>query len=321
LRQHALEQHPHQAAAVIRRIDAAARDFDRLHSFSHFLATRSGDEDRPVGDAEKREPRCAQCAALDARRGGEPSDREIAAAARHFVEAVAPAGLRARIVDAHQELVGAKRRLIEPAKEFLRSHAPLAAGPAQHEARLERERAGRQLGGRIGERAAAAVGAAVSHREMRDMRQRERKQRRRPCDLFGIKHRGVPRRGTNLYPLGMRRYFAQAGNAVDVDEHRRREQPQVEHRHQALPACEHPRLGAVLSKQGDRFIQRLGARVAESRRLHLRNAASTAAGLTGSDSSAAPCGASASFTALRIAAGAAAAPASPAPFAPSEVPA
>ena len=48
------------------------------------------------------------------------------------------------------------------------------------------------------------------------------------------------------------RIASSSGDARDVDQHRRVGQPQIEHRHQRLPAGQHARLVAVLGEQRDR---------------------------------------------------------------------
>ncbi len=91
------------------------------------------------------------------------------------------------------------------------------------------------------------------------------------------------------------------GDAVDVDEHGRADEPHVQQRHEALPAGEHLRLVAVLGQQRDRLLDGLGTLVAERRGLHGRISSHTRAGVSGSSTSSTP---SASATALAIATGA-----------------
>jgi hypothetical protein len=55
---------------------------------------------------------------------------------------------------------------------------------------------------------------------------------------------------------------------VDIDEHVRFKQPEVQHRHQALPAGQHLGRPRMRGEQGDGLLQRSGANVAEGRRLH-----------------------------------------------------
>ena len=118
----------------------------------------------------------------------------------------------------------------------------------------------------------------------------------------------------------------QLGDARDVDQQRRLGEAQVEHRAQRLAAGQH--LG---TRRAGEHLQRFGhrrwPRVVEGYRLHAaaafaraRSIASTMRrGVIGETSSSAPRPASASLTALVMAAGGAMAPPSPMPFWPKRV--
>jgi len=58
-------------------------------------------------------------------------------------------------------------------------------------------------------------------------------------------------------------------DAVDVDENFRRREAEIHHRHQALAACEHPRLVLVRGKKHERLGDACRSRVGKARCFHL----------------------------------------------------
>src|SRR5262249_9173230 len=118
------------------------------------------------------------------------------------------------------------------------------------------------------------------------------------------------------------------GDARDVDQHRRIDQPQVEHGEERLPAGKHPRVVAVLGEDRDRLLGGVGAHIVERMRLHARpplfgRGGSAPArkpwmrrGVTGTDTSFTP---SASATALAMQTGTLMQLPSARPLAPSGV--
>src|SRR6185369_13089624 len=91
-------------------------------------------------------------------------------------------------------------------------------------------------------------------------------------------------------------------------------QPEVEQRHEALPACDELGIVAVLGQQRQRLIQ--GARPLQLQRRWLHKSSQMRCGVAGRSTRSTP---SASATALAIAAGALIVVPSPSPFAPSGV--
>ena len=61
---------------------------------------------------------------------------------------------------------------------------------------------------------------------------------------------------------------SEPGNAVDVDEDRRPQQAEIEHRDEALAAREDLGVGARLRELGNGGVDALGHHVIEGRRLH-----------------------------------------------------
>src|SRR5437763_15550212 len=127
---------------------------------------------------------------------------------------------------------------------------------------------------------------------------------------------------------------AQLDEPADVDEHRRRRQPQLHEREQRVAAGQQLGLVAVLAQELDRLLGRAGPYVVERRRDHpwllpdrdrlvgaapvdaARIAAHTRCGEAGMSMSVTPNGASASTTAFITAGVDAIGPASPMPFPP-----
>ena len=136
---------------------------------------------------------------------------------------------------------GPERGLEQVAEEIVGRDgaAPLRAGDLHLAA--EREQAGRQLGGRIGERDRAAERAAVADRRMADMRHGARDQRRVLRDDRRAFGRGVAHQGADLHAAVAARDAVETGNAVDVHQEARRVEPHVERGDQALAARQHAR--------------------------------------------------------------------------------
>ena len=101
---------------------------------------------------------------------------------------------------------------------------------------VEQQRQHRQFRRRIGMRQAAADGAAVADGQMRDMRHGAGHDRQMPRDDrrgFELKCRvSAPMRIVVRILLDK----GEAGDAVDIDQNRRPQQAEIEHRHKALPA-------------------------------------------------------------------------------------
>ena len=112
---------------------------------------------------------------------------------------------------------------------------------------------------------------------------------------------------------------AQLFDAADIDKKRRVRDAQVEHRAERLGARRRP---AAFGEELDGFRHVLRPRIVEGGRFHwpaLRSASTMRRGVSGDSVISTPSGASASLTALAIAAGGAMAPPSPMPFWPKRV--
>ena len=80
---------------------------------------------------------------------------------------------------------------------------------------------------------------------------------------LALAHEGAdPQRSARL------RHAVESGHAIDVDEHGRPGQPEVQHRGQALAAGQDLRLVAVATQVVERLVDRARIDVVERRRLH-----------------------------------------------------
>src|SRR5712691_5170956 len=93
----------------------------------------------------------------------DPHHRVIAVAARELPEGGGVAPLGQRKLRGDEQLARLERGGVQAAEEVLRRDAALALPARDDESRAERERAGGQFRRRVGERAAAAEGAAVAY--------------------------------------------------------------------------------------------------------------------------------------------------------------
>src|SRR2546428_259233 len=155
---------------------------------------------------------------------------------------------------------------------------------------------------------------------MRDVRHRLRNERRVARYQRAVLDVEVARHGADAKHTVGERDARQSLDAVDVDQDLRRAETHVERGHQALPAGQHLRAFAMPREELERLGQRARAGVLEGRRFHrliFPSARRTTRGVMGVSATLAPSGASASFTALRTAAGAPTTPDSPTPLAPS----
>ena len=148
----------------------------------------------------------------------EAGDGVVAVPPGEFVEEMRGILPGHRQFDADQQFLRRQVRLINPLEEFLGSNPPFAGLATHDNGRIQRDHAGRQFGSGIGMREAAADGAAVADRGVRDMGDRFGQQRR---------VRGYFRRSQEIDMTGQRtdpddiaghRNAAQLGEFADIDD-------------------------------------------------------------------------------------------------------
>ena len=194
--------------------------------------------------------------------------REIAAAARELAEA--PAALRrpGRQPDLGDDLVVLERGRQRPDEEVVGADRarPLRAG--RGDLGVAGDGDAGHLGGGIGMRDAAADGAAVADLIVRDVLNRGLQQRMGGRQTRVVLDVAPAHHGAEPHTVGGYLDLLELRQLAQVDEQRRRDHAEREHRHQALAAGDRPRIPAAGSKQRDRFGKARRAGVFERRQLH-----------------------------------------------------
>jgi hypothetical protein len=88
-------------------------------------------------------------------------------------------------------------------------------------------------------------------------------------DQRRLLHRPLPRHGPDLQPAAALPDVVERLDAAEIDQQTRSGQPHVEHRHQALTACEDFGVAVEGRERGDRLPQRRRSQVLEGSGLHL----------------------------------------------------
>ena len=177
----------------------------------------------------------------------------------HLFEGVAVGGPGRRPERLDEQLARLERRREVRDEEFFRRDG--AAGARDNRAAEDRQRE-RKLRRSVGVRDRAADGSTVARDEMADVRQAVGEE----WDL-----EQSPVRLADERPHAPRAVLARdlaERQPVHVHDHGRAGEPHVEHRHEALPACEHFRLAPMLGEHRDRLLDRLGPLVEERDRFH-----------------------------------------------------
>jgi hypothetical protein len=98
-------------------------------------------------------------------------------ATRQLLEAPAPPRGGARHQDLGDDLSRRERGRVDPPEEVVGRDIPASAAAPGADRRAQRDRAGGQLGGGVGQREAAPDGAARPDRRVADVRDRRRDER------------------------------------------------------------------------------------------------------------------------------------------------
>src|SRR3954447_25507987 len=258
---------------------------------------------------------------------------ECAALACDLREAPAKRRSRRGNVEAHDDVAGGQRRRVGIMDEIGDTLHPHAAAAADADARIERDQTARPVRGRVGECHAAADGAVVAHRTIRDLTGDAPHQA-----AENIRHLAVfdgRMRGQRTEPKAVRGFGhnLEIVEPADVDQQIDQRDPEPQHRHQRLTAGDGSGGRAAPAERdaclGDRFrpdiferrgLHGAGPDVAEFLARRARSIASeTRRGVSGVSLKLAPMLRNASDTALAMAAGGAMAPPSPRPLTPYSV--
>ena len=122
---------------------------------------------------------------------------------------------------------------------------------------------------RIVVRDAAANGSAIPDRHVRDLRGRLREQRPSLAHIGAAQQIGVPDQRPDCQAIRSGVQAIEGVDAIDIDDDGGTEDAQVQHRHQALAAGQHPavRPGVAQNMQG--LVERPRGVVVEPGRLHV----------------------------------------------------
>src|SRR5215831_10497602 len=118
-------------------------------------------------------------------------------------------------------------------------------------------------------RQAPADGATVAYGQMCHVLHRSRHYGQVRFDDGRGLERVVAREGADPDDVAGRIDIAKIANAIDIDEDRRSDQPEVEHRHQALSAGKNFPIAACSSQHRDGFIEGLRSHVVKCGGLHV----------------------------------------------------
>ena len=140
-------------------------------------------------------------------------DGVVAMPPREFMEEMRGILSRHRQFDGDQQFLRRQRGLVNSGEEILRRDPPLAGLAADDDGRVQRHHAGRQFRGGVGVREAAADGAAVADRRMRDMGDRFRQQRRMRGDFGRSLQIDMARQRADGEDIALHRDAAQFGES------------------------------------------------------------------------------------------------------------
>src|SRR5262249_4908719 len=335
-RQGRVEQRGQQDAAIAEGIVVIARDLDRLDSrpgslFKYqvgrlcaaqrlFRLRQAQRNVGPTGDGGLHHVNVTTLVASD--NSGSRGECEVPLSPGDLDEG--GSGTRGDMRDPRggNVLVLGKRRFERACDETRDRYPPLAGRRTQSNFRAERDENQGKLSAGIGEREASAHGPTVAHGAMRDVPDRFGEQRETRLYVPGVLKRHVSSERAKFDSDLVRVQESEFANAVDIDQHRRAHDSEIHHRHQTLASRQQARFAAVLAQDRDQFLLATRREILKGGRLQDRAPCSKRQimpGVSGSSLMSAPVAASASSTALAIAAGADRALFSPAPLVPSSV--
>jgi len=169
-----------------------------------------------------------------------------------------------------EDLARLERGGVDAAVEARGGNLARGAAPGHAQHRVQRHRAGGQLGGGIGLSETAPHRAASAKGQVRDMWHGLRHQGRMARHQRGPEHRLLSRERADRKSLRSEVDGVEAGQAGDVHQGRRRGQPHVERGDETLPAGENPGVGSVAFEQMESLAERGGTVIGEGRGLHRR---------------------------------------------------
>ena len=174
-----------------------------------------------------------------------------------------PAGAALADLDLGEQLVGRERGLEEPLEELGRRDRTRPARTLHHERGVEREQRRGKIARGIAVRDRTADRAAVAHLVVADLgRDRAQHTALLGEHVAGLEIAVTGQRADREVIAGVA-HVREVAHPADVDEHRRRREPQLHERQQRHAAREELRVLAVLADQRDRLGGRTGPHVVE----------------------------------------------------------
>ena len=165
--------------------------------------------------------------------------------------------------DLGEQLVGRERGLEEAPEEVRGRDLARAARALHDERRVEREQRGGKVGGGVAVRDRTADRAAVAHLVVADLRgDRAQHAALAREQVVGLDV-AVPGERADRDVVAGVADVGEVAHPTDVDEHRRRRQPQLHQRQQRHAAGQQLGVVAVLDELRDRAVGRLGTHVVE----------------------------------------------------------
>ena len=266
----ATHEHPRQVAAVLgRRVEVGRRIGALVGGGRGVGRRRAGPQrglDRGGPDGGGTHVHQRHAGGVTTHRG-DADDGPVLGAPVELLERPARAvGLRHP--DLGDDLVGGERGLEEVEEEVVGVDHTFTTTPPDDDAAPEREDHRGQVRRGVAVRQRPAEGAAVADLRVADLA------RGRAQDRDVLPHHRVvldvvvPGEPTDGELVAVVAHVREVAEPADVDQHRRRRQPQLHQWQQRVPAGEELGVVAVLGQQRDRLVDRVGAGRRRTRRDH-----------------------------------------------------
>ena len=180
---------------------------------------RGAGAERAFAHADDGQPRLLAHAVPHRQHGGRAGDGEIAEAAGELHERRAGAGRRTRVAQLHHHLARLQRRRHHAGEELFRGQLAAAGAARDHHRAIQRHQHAGMFRRRIVVRDAAANGAAVADRRVRDLRGRLGQQWPALAHMGIAQQVGVPNQRTDGQAVRSDMQAIQRLDAIDVDQY------------------------------------------------------------------------------------------------------